>query len=181
MIKKGALGMNESGHGLLEMVVVFPLVLLVGLVGLEYSLSFQEFQQITTISRELASQSYRECSEKRNDATSQRMYADYCFEDTIDSVRRSFGSTATGAVLIVSLYTWDGAAVHEEALVGEATGFSSKFSSTALSATSNMGKALRKNNLLVIAEVYRPHVPLVKGIASLTSFAVGNFYDATAI
>ena len=175
---------SERGNAILELALVLPVIAAIALGGLEYSRALKWMQISATLSRESASIAYRDCSMMRDDANILGpQYLTICLQRVRSTVAQQVQESAPNAMIILSLYDFDGV-IEQEALVGGNATFSSKYDPVSMNNDINghLSQTVVENDFIVISEVYLPYKPIVPGLAEFIFLSEsGAFYDATII
>ena len=95
---------NESGHAIIELALVIPLLAMIAIVSLELSFQLNSYEIATQLSRELASLSYRRCVIDDTGATSVKFNPDTCIDTVIAEFVVDSAAFAPGAEFVASLY-----------------------------------------------------------------------------
>lgn len=178
---------NDSGVALLELAISVPLVLVVILVGFQFAITLQTYQQMAMISREAGSSSLRECAKRLcgSFTAADLVACQQCAEDQAAKAVSSGSSMAPGAVVVVSIYYLDrtipaSPVVRRAGLYpppAAAQGFTSKYSTSHPVIRSLLDA---DNNSLAVSEVFYNTSRLPKFIKFLFTTTNKDLYE-TAI
>lgn len=149
---------------MLEMAVLTPLLLFLILAGLEYARALERIQWASQLSREVASQTYRECSAR------DPKYMDDCTRlFVLDQITSKATALAPNSQFVVAVFSFDNARVpkiKQEMIAGPAayrTKFDALgFNESRLNADSTAGKlgsaglSARRNRVIVVGTAFIP-------------------------
>ena len=183
----------ERGHALIELALLMPTMLILVLSGLEAVAALRISELATTLSREIASQSFRQCSTESTGFNSDKFDPEACLEREIMPLFKSrVGRLIPDAEFIVSVYAVrSGTNVLSAASVeykkDEST-FESAYDSarvqTELSGgggPDTLGSVLKDVETVVIAEVAVPHPAFWRFLPNILGRQSERMYASTVI
>jgi Flp pilus assembly protein TadG len=178
---------DESGHAMLELAIVIPLLSMIAVCSLELSIQLGSYQIATQLSRELASLTYRRCVIDSSGSSSAKFNPDACIDGVLAEFATDVAGVAPGTQFVASLYNSSGVNVQQSSIRSFGTqasnytlsDFSSKSSSDPL--VNALSNSVSELGSVIVAEVYIPHSPLPGSIRFLNSGNSNWIYASIAI
>lgn len=151
----------QSGHAILELAIVLPLLVLLAAGGLEFSRYLEAAEVSRTLSRELTGVAYRECASPHESVASPWYDPQLCLQTVVSHLLARTGAIAPHAEFLVSLYNYDDdGAVSRDGYYGQRN-YRTRFSVERMNAAdTDLGDMMRAYGTVVVGEVFLPYRPI---------------------
>lgn len=169
--------LDESGNAFIELALVLPFFVLLGLAGIESSQTISGKQVATQMSREFAMISFRECAAEIVNVPPDIFDPAACLDRARTMFENESAAVAGNFEAIVSLYNWEGMAAALKASSATNAGVNSNFSTASFTNDSHLYRLLRNYRVVVIAEVT---VTLGEVPGTVPTFGLFNSGDVNA-
>lgn len=168
---------GNEGVAFLELALLLPLLAALVFGGLEFARAIRVSKMVSTLSRQAASDAFRECSPVWENAQE-------CMDEVQDRTRRFAGVGLGNVQVIVSLYRWDAVGGFvEEVVVSPERSLQSGPRRTQFclgGCDLPVDPALvEQAGMIAVGEVYGDFTPLVVQVPKMFWFNPESLYEAT--
>ncbi len=169
---------NQKGNSLLELAIVLPILITLIYGGIEVSRSLSVMQKLTSLSREAASISYRECTLLAPETSRA------CVVNIVTHLGNDIQAVLPGAQLVVSIYRKDKVTPafvrHFTAPVSSDAAYTTRFPETGSASLTVKANSILTHPYhfeeLAVAEVFYQHSAILNFVPGASN---GEFYDVT--
>jgi hypothetical protein len=181
MIKLRRKETKEEGIAMIEFCLVAPVFFAIALGGLEFAMAISRYQEITSLSRELARTAHRQCllGAKAQEGRFDPVVCSHRVQSSFHGQLQSLVPGIRSVLTYCAISSSGGASVtcHKVPISSK-----SRFKTEDFTKESNLKNALSYYRALIIAEIEAPSNPFFNAAGgSLFGFAPGSLYATTII
>jgi Flp pilus assembly protein TadG len=191
---------NVRGHALVELALILPVLILIAFAGIDFARALNTYQIALSLSKEIASASYRECIVDVADYNSSQVNLSASHlkglfdpKQCLAAVRASLATTVSNVApnteFSIVMFSYDSAS--NKAVEYVPTGYpslknhtTSSFVFSGTTSTDSSGtleKALQDYEVLILAEVNVPYQAIFGVLLTSLGFHPDHIYAATVL
>lgn len=158
---------NSSGSVLFELAIIVPLLVGIGLGGIELARALRAQQSVAAIAREAANEAFRNCGTIEPDVQASFLQnPNFCLRDVQDRMRALIGMTVE---VEISIFQIRDGGPNRVAF----TGGNTRFTETDLTVVN----LLNTHEIVVVGEATTSYTPAIHFMPGIFSFANRDLYD----